>query len=288
MVLNTKVAGRLAELPVDLGSVVQQGDVVAVLDLTDFQLRVEQAAHRPRAGARAARRAARRLDEHDRRPRRPRSCARRAPSWSRPRRQRDRMASLHRDGILSQGRARPVGGRLPVSPRRAYQEALEEVRNRQALVAERPRGAAARRAGAGRRDAARAVRRRGARAPPVDRRLPRASARRSRPSCACIRCACGSRCPSARPPACASDRRCECVVEGDAAPATRARRAPEPGHRREHPHAARSRPRCRTTTARCGRARSRRAEIVVEPERPPSSCPRRRSSRSPASTRCSA
>jgi len=43
VVLNTKVAGRLDRLPVDVGSVVAEGDVVAVLDLTDFRLRVEQA-----------------------------------------------------------------------------------------------------------------------------------------------------------------------------------------------------------------------------------------------------
>ena len=43
VVLNTKVPGRLDQLSVDLGSVVHHGDVVAVLDLTDFRLRVEQA-----------------------------------------------------------------------------------------------------------------------------------------------------------------------------------------------------------------------------------------------------
>ena len=43
VVVNTKVAGRLDALPVDLGTVVRQGDVVAVLDPTDFRLRVERA-----------------------------------------------------------------------------------------------------------------------------------------------------------------------------------------------------------------------------------------------------
>jgi multidrug efflux pump subunit AcrA (membrane-fusion protein) len=42
VVLNTTVAGRLRDLPVDLGSVVKEGQVVAVLDLRDFELRVEQ------------------------------------------------------------------------------------------------------------------------------------------------------------------------------------------------------------------------------------------------------
>jgi len=42
VVLGLKVAGRISELPVDLGSVVQKGDVIARLDTTDFMLRVRQ------------------------------------------------------------------------------------------------------------------------------------------------------------------------------------------------------------------------------------------------------
>ena len=42
IVLGLKVAGRIAELPVDLGSVVEKGDVIARLDTTDFALRVRQ------------------------------------------------------------------------------------------------------------------------------------------------------------------------------------------------------------------------------------------------------
>jgi len=42
IVLGMKVAGRIAELPVDLGSVVHKNDVIARLDTTDFRLRVTQ------------------------------------------------------------------------------------------------------------------------------------------------------------------------------------------------------------------------------------------------------
>src|SRR5262245_858512 len=42
VVLGLKVAGRVSELLVDLGSSVQKGDVVARLDTTDFNLRVRQ------------------------------------------------------------------------------------------------------------------------------------------------------------------------------------------------------------------------------------------------------
>jgi RND family efflux transporter MFP subunit len=42
IVLGLKVAGRVSELPVDLGSTVAKGDVIARLDTTDFVLRVRQ------------------------------------------------------------------------------------------------------------------------------------------------------------------------------------------------------------------------------------------------------
>src|SRR5262249_13864499 len=43
VVLSLKVAGRVSELPIDLGTRVRKGQVVARLDPTDFRLRVDQA-----------------------------------------------------------------------------------------------------------------------------------------------------------------------------------------------------------------------------------------------------
>src|SRR3989440_2881734 len=43
VVLGTKVAGRLAEITVDLGTRVRRGQVVGRLDQSDFKLRVDQA-----------------------------------------------------------------------------------------------------------------------------------------------------------------------------------------------------------------------------------------------------
>src|SRR2546428_8470942 len=43
VVLGTKVAGRLAEVPVDLGTRVRRGQAVGKLDQSDFKLRVDQA-----------------------------------------------------------------------------------------------------------------------------------------------------------------------------------------------------------------------------------------------------
>ena len=43
VILGFKVSGRLSEIPVDLGSSVQKGQTIAKLDTTDFELRVRQA-----------------------------------------------------------------------------------------------------------------------------------------------------------------------------------------------------------------------------------------------------
>ena len=43
VILGFKVSGRLADIPVDLGSSVQKGQPIARLDTTDFELRVRQA-----------------------------------------------------------------------------------------------------------------------------------------------------------------------------------------------------------------------------------------------------
>jgi RND family efflux transporter MFP subunit len=135
VVLNTKVAGRLAGLPVDLGSVVRAGDVVAVLDLTDFQLRVEQA---DTALGQARARLGVPLDG---------SADTIAPDKTalvrqadavlvQARRQRDRLAALNEEGILSKAELDQADADFRVAEAKR-QEALEEVRNRQALVAER-------------------------------------------------------------------------------------------------------------------------------------------------------
>jgi RND family efflux transporter MFP subunit len=135
VVLNTKVAGRLEHLPVDLGSVVKQGDVVAVLDLVDFRLQVEQAATalaqaRARLGVPTDGSADQTEPEKTALVRQARAVLTQA------RAQRERLAALHRDGILSRAELDQADADFRVADAR-YQEALEEVRSRRALVAER-------------------------------------------------------------------------------------------------------------------------------------------------------
>jgi multidrug efflux pump subunit AcrA (membrane-fusion protein) len=135
VVLNTKVAGRLEQLPVDLGSVVRAGDVVAVLDLTDFNLRVEQA--RTALAQARARLGVPRDGSADAIEPDSTALVRQARAvLEQAQRQRERLASLQRDGILSKAELDQADADFRVAEAR-LQEAFEEVRNRQALVAER-------------------------------------------------------------------------------------------------------------------------------------------------------
>lgn len=135
VVLNTKVAGRLAELPVDLGSVVRAGDEVAVLDLTDFRLRVDQAKTalaqaRARLGLPAD-------DSTDDIKAENASLVRQAKAvLEQARLNRGRMVSLNQDGIIAKSELDTAEADYRVAEAR-YNEALEEVRSRAALVAER-------------------------------------------------------------------------------------------------------------------------------------------------------
>ena len=135
VVLNTKVAGRLEHLPVDLGSVVHQGDVVAILDLADFRLRVEQAAT---ALAQARARLGVPVDgSNDQIELEKTAVVRQArATLTQATSQRTRTAALHHDGILSKAELDQAEADYRVAEAR-YQEAMEEGGSRRALVAER-------------------------------------------------------------------------------------------------------------------------------------------------------
>ena len=135
VVLNTKVAGRLRDLPVDLGSVVKEGQVGAVRDLRDCELRVEQARTAlaqararlglPTDGAGDA------LKPADA------SLVRQAKAvLEQARLTRGRMTELHADGIVARSELDTAEAEYRVAEAR-YNEAMEEVRSRAALVDER-------------------------------------------------------------------------------------------------------------------------------------------------------
>jgi multidrug efflux pump subunit AcrA (membrane-fusion protein) len=135
VMLSLKVTGRLDELLVDLGSPVRRGQVMARLSPTDFELRLRQAeAALQQARARLGldpdgsddavaiaqtaivRQASATLDE--------------------ARRQRERIATFVQRGISARADLESAQAQEQIAEGR-YQDALEEVRNRQAVLAQR-------------------------------------------------------------------------------------------------------------------------------------------------------
>jgi RND family efflux transporter MFP subunit len=135
VVLSLKVTGRLAELAVDLGSAVRRGQMVARLDGTDFRLRLEQAeAALHQARARLG------LDPRgtdDRVDLEETSLVRQARAvLDEARLSRERMVRLAEQQLVARAQLDAAIAAERVAEGR-YQDALEEVRNRQAILAQR-------------------------------------------------------------------------------------------------------------------------------------------------------
>lgn len=135
VVLSLKVTGRLSEITVDLGSRIRKGQIIARLDPTDFRLRVRQAeAALQQARARlglAPDGTDDRIDpEHTPLVRQARAML------DEGRRSRDRMAALWERQLIARAELDTAAATLQVAEGR-YQDAIEEVRNRQAVLAER-------------------------------------------------------------------------------------------------------------------------------------------------------
>jgi RND family efflux transporter MFP subunit len=135
VVLSLKVTGRLSEIAVDLGSRVRRGQIIAHLDPTDFRLRVRQAeATLQQARARlglAPDGTDDRVDpEHT-------PLVRQAHAMlDEARRSSDRMVTLWERQLIARSELDAATATLQVAEGR-YQDAIEEVRNRQAVLAER-------------------------------------------------------------------------------------------------------------------------------------------------------
>lgn len=135
VMLSLKVTGRLDTLTVDLGSRVSRGQVIARLTPTDFELRLQQATAalqqaRVRLGLSAD-------GEDD-------TVAIEGTSLVRQQKalldeaklQRDRIATFVERGISAKADLDTADAQLQVGEGR-YQDALEEARNRQAILAQR-------------------------------------------------------------------------------------------------------------------------------------------------------
>jgi RND family efflux transporter MFP subunit len=135
VMLSLKVTGRLEEVLVDLGSPVRRGQPIARLTPTDFELRLRQAeAALQQARARLG------LDpgsDDDTVAIERTAVVRQAKATlDEARRQRDRFATFVERGISARADLETAEAQLQVADGR-YQDALEEVRNRQAILAQR-------------------------------------------------------------------------------------------------------------------------------------------------------
>jgi RND family efflux transporter MFP subunit len=140
VVAGFKVAGRVSEIAVDLGSPVRKGQVLARLDPTDFRLRVEQAEaalRQVRAGLGLPRDGSAESVDPEKT-----ALVREARAvLEEARLNRDRIARLWEKNYIARSEVDASQSRLLVAESR-YQAALEEIRNRQELLAERSSGLA--------------------------------------------------------------------------------------------------------------------------------------------------
>lgn len=135
MTLGMKVAGRVSEILVDLGSVVRRGQPLARLDPTDFRLRVEQAeAALQQARARLGLPPDATDDHVD--PAQTALVRQARALLDEARLSRERMATLWESQGVARAQLDAAEAALEVAEGR-YQDAIEEVRNRQAVLAER-------------------------------------------------------------------------------------------------------------------------------------------------------
>jgi len=134
-VASAKVPGRLRVITVDLGSVVRRGQVIAQVEPQDYNLRVQQAEAalaqaRARVGLSPDGRDDRVTAEQTGTVRQARAILDEA------RVSRDRAAKLVEQGIVARSEFDTVDANYKVAVSR-YQDAIEEIRNRQAMVAQR-------------------------------------------------------------------------------------------------------------------------------------------------------
>jgi RND family efflux transporter MFP subunit len=135
VVLGTKVAGRVTELPVDLGSRLQRGQVVARLDPTDARLRVDQSVAalqqaRARLGLSPEGTDDRVNVEQTALVKQARAVLDEAKLT------RERSERLQQQGLIAQAQLDTAISGLAVAEGR-YEDSIEEVRNRQAVLLQR-------------------------------------------------------------------------------------------------------------------------------------------------------
>ncbi len=135
VVVGFKVAGRVSAIAVDLGSPVRRGQVLARLDATDYGIRVAQAEAALRQ-ARAGLGLPSEGSDENVDPQKTALVREARAVLDEARLSRDRMAQLRDKDLIARAEFDAAVSRLQVAEGR-YQAALEEIRNRQEILAER-------------------------------------------------------------------------------------------------------------------------------------------------------
>ncbi|HYN24231.1 MAG TPA: efflux RND transporter periplasmic adaptor subunit [Pyrinomonadaceae bacterium] len=132
---SVKVPGRLRSITVDLGSVVRRGQVIAQVEQQDYNLRVQQA---EAALAQARARLGLSPDGRDDKVSAEQTgTVRQARALlDEARANRDRSSKLVEQGVVARSEFETADAAYKVAVSR-YQDAIEEIRNRQALLAQR-------------------------------------------------------------------------------------------------------------------------------------------------------
>jgi RND family efflux transporter MFP subunit len=135
IILGTKVIGRLGEISVDLGSRVKKGQTIAQIDPSDYRLRVEQAeAALQQARVRLGLPASGNSDKVD--IEQTATVRQAAAVLKEARLSHDRMVELWDRKLIARAELDTAVSQLAVADGR-YQDAIEEVRNRQAVLVQR-------------------------------------------------------------------------------------------------------------------------------------------------------
>src|SRR6185503_9619728 len=133
--VSVKVPGRVRTISVDLGSVVSRGQVIAQLDLEDYRLRVQQSeASLAQARARLGLAPEGTDDRVD--PEKTATVRQARAVRDEARYNRERAARLVEQGVISKSEFDSATALFKVAEGR-YQDAYEEIRNRQGILAQR-------------------------------------------------------------------------------------------------------------------------------------------------------
>ena len=133
--LSLKVPGRLQTIAVDLGSSVRRGEIIAQVEAQDYELELRQSeALLSQARARLGLPLAGEDDRVD--PDQTSTVKEARARLDEARKSRDRVAELNAQGILSQSERESADAAHEVAANR-YRDALEEVQNRLAQLAQR-------------------------------------------------------------------------------------------------------------------------------------------------------